>query len=204
MKKITTLVILAFAGINFAAAQAPALFGTCYSGGTMGYGTIFQADMHGSNLHAVYSFLNPEGAMPWGKIAQAPSGKIYGVTFLGGCVDSCTLYEYDPIAHTCVDVHDFYCNPPYSGEPSQGGLIILPDGNLYGTAQLGGNQNLGTAFELSPDGTVKVLHNFHGLKDGAVPFAGLFRDQDGHLYGTAFKNFLIQIDQGGNVFEITP
>src|SRR5689334_1323303 len=177
MKKITTLVILAFAGINFVAAQTPALFGTCYSGGTMGYGTIFQADMHGSNLHAVYSFLNPEGAMPWGKIAQAPSGKIYGVTFLGGCVDSCTLYEYDPIAHTCVDVHDFYCNPPYSGEPSQGGLIILPDGNLYGL------QQNGILYKFSP-----VTHTYTMLNQtaGSYYMGGLMQASDGSLYGSAF------------------
>src|SRR5690242_4973825 len=110
MKKITTLIILAFAGINFSIAQTPVLFGTCYSGGNMGQGTIFQANIDGSNLQSVYSFQNVEGAMPWGKIAQAPNGKVYGVTFLGGCADSCTLYEYDPIAHTCVDVHDFFCN----------------------------------------------------------------------------------------------
>src|SRR5215510_9862090 len=127
MKKITSLFILVFAGINLTTAQTPVLFGTCFTGGTYNRGTIFQSNLDGSNLHAVYSFLGSEGAAPWGKIAQTANGKLYGVTFLGGCSDSCTLFEYDPIANTCLDVYDFYCSPPYSGEPSQGGLIILPD-----------------------------------------------------------------------------
>jgi uncharacterized repeat protein (TIGR03803 family) len=75
---------------------------------------------------------------------------------------------------------------------------------LFGTAQLGGDQNLGSVFELTPNGTLNVLHSFQGLEDGAVPFAGLTRDASGHLFGTTVKNFLVQQIQGGNVFEITP
>src|SRR5262245_55004546 len=98
MKKITSLVVLVFAGISFSLAQTHALFGVCSQGGALFAGSIFQADLNGNNLHAAYSFVSAVGRWPWGKIAQAPNGKIYGVTYLGGCVDSCTLYEYDPIA----------------------------------------------------------------------------------------------------------
>src|SRR5436853_6382693 len=112
MKKITLLLcinfLLAVAAINFSYGQTQVLYGTCSQGGTGSWGTIFQANLDGSNLHSVYSFQNTEGAWPWGKIAQAPNGKIYGVTFLGGCADSCTLYEYEPIINTCTDVYDFY------------------------------------------------------------------------------------------------
>jgi uncharacterized repeat protein (TIGR03803 family) len=83
-------------------------------------------------------------------------------------------------------------------------LVADPAGNLYGTTQLGGAHNLGSVFQLSPNGTVKVLHAFAGLEDGASPFAGLSRDDKGRLYGTTVKNFLIQQVQGGNVFQITP
>jgi hypothetical protein len=49
-----------------------------------------------------------------------------------------------------------------------------------------------------------VLHTFEGLEDGAVPLSGLIRDSGGNLYGTAFKNFLIQPVQGSSVFKIKP
>jgi hypothetical protein len=57
---------------------------------------------------------------------------------------------------------------------------------------------------LSPSHTLIVLHTFKGLEDGAVPLAGLIRDNAGNLYGTTVKNFLIQRVQGGSVFKITP
>lgn len=173
MKKITTLIVLAFAGINFCTAQTHFLYGTCYSGGAANWGAIFQANLDGSNLHTAYSFQNPEGAMPWGKIAQASNGKIYGVTFLGGCADSCTLYEYDPIAGTCLDVYDFYCNTPVS-EPSQNGLIILPDGKIYGLEQNG------IIYKFDPDTHVYTLLN---QTTGGSYVGGLMQASNGKLYG---------------------
>jgi len=179
MKKITSHLILNFllavVGINFSSAQTQVLFGTCYSGGNAGWGTIFQADLNGNNLSTVYSFLNPEGAMPWGKIAQASNGKVYGVTFLGGCADSCTLYEYDPIAHTCVDVYDFYCNTPI-GEPSQGGVIILSDGNIYGL------QQPGVIYKFNPNTHVYTMLQ----QTSGVYMGGLMQASDGKLYGVSY------------------
>ncbi len=56
------------------------------------------------------------------------------------------------------------------GQNPNGGIVSDPGGNLSGAAHLGGDQLLGTVFELSSNGTLKVLHNFQGLEDGAVPF----------------------------------
>jgi uncharacterized repeat protein (TIGR03803 family) len=180
MKK--NLLLLSFlaatAGINLSSAQTPVLYGTCYNGGTSNWGAIFQADLDGSNLQTVYSFLNPEGAMPWGKIAQAANGKIYGVTFLGGCIDSCTLYEYDPIAGTCIDVHDFFCNTPVISEPSQGGLIYLSDGNLYGLEQAG------LIYKFNPNTHVYTLLQ---QTAGAGYYGGLMQASDGALYGCSYS-----------------
>jgi len=91
------------------------------------------------------------------------------------------------------------------GNSPNGGLVRDPDGNIYGTTQSGPNQDfLGTVFKLSRTRTLTVLHTFEGLEDGAVPVSGLIRDSAGNLYGTAFKNFLIQPVQGGSVFKIKP
>src|SRR5258705_5911725 len=171
MKKITSLVILALAGINFASAQTPVLYGTGYSGGTLNQGTIFRANLDGSNLHAVYSFQNVEGAAPFGKMVQPANGKIDGVTFLGGCVDSCTLYEYDPITGICLDVYDFYCNTPIS-EPSPNGVILSHDGNIYGLEQSG------IIYKFNPNTHVYTLLN----QTGASYKCGLLQAPDGSLY----------------------
>lgn len=74
-----------------------------------------------------------------------------------------------------------------------GGVIADQAGNLYGTTLSGGSggcrakrvgTGCGTIFELSPDGTETVLHQFTGDKDGKYPQAGLIRDSAGNLYGT--------------------
>ena len=78
-----------------------------------------------------------------------------------------------------------------------GGSHLVADsaGNLYGTAQAGGNNatgcevftglvGCGVVFKLSPTGTETVLHTFTGGKDGGVPQGGVILDASGALYGT--------------------
>src|SRR5260370_15194585 len=64
------------------------------------------------------------------------------------------------------------------------GLIRDSVGNLYGTASSGGASSNGDVFKLDTSYTETVLHNFTGVKDGAVPSAGLIHDLAGNFYGT--------------------
>jgi uncharacterized repeat protein (TIGR03803 family) len=63
-------------------------------------------------------------------------------------------------------------------------LIIDPAGNLYGTTNMGGADALGVVFEREVSGTYRTLYSFKGGTDGSSPFAGVFRDAAGNLYGT--------------------
>jgi uncharacterized repeat protein (TIGR03803 family) len=75
-------------------------------------------------------------------------------------------------------------------------LTIDRSGNLYGTANLGGNDNdcvvdqfrgCGTLFKLSRHGsawTFNVLYSFLGGSDGAYPETAVVFGPDGSLYGT--------------------
>jgi uncharacterized repeat protein (TIGR03803 family) len=50
------------------------------------------------------------------------------------------------------------------------GLVQGPNGNLYGTTQLGGTAGNGVVFEISTDGSLfTVLHNFG---DGTITHDG--------------------------------
>ena len=165
-----------------------------------GCGVVFKIDRR-HVLTVLHTFIGgSDGAIPQGGLLLDAAGNLFGTTLKGGGSDIGTIYE---IAHdgTYAVLHRFR---QADGQNLNGGLVSDANGNLYGTAQLGGDQALGTVFELNPNGNLRVLHSFQGLEDGAVPLAGLFRDQQGHLYGTTVKNFLIQIVQGGCVFEITP
>jgi uncharacterized repeat protein (TIGR03803 family) len=128
------------------------------------------------------------------------AGNLFGTTLKGGRSERGTVFKIAKdgsykVLHRFIEIE---------GHNPNGGLAADPAGNLFGTTQLGGTQNLGTAFQLGPDGKLKVLHQFQGFEDGSHPLAGLFRDSAGHLYGTTVTNGLIQLVQGGNVFEITP
>jgi uncharacterized repeat protein (TIGR03803 family) len=83
---------------------------------------------------------------------------------------------------------DLYNLGSASGDPLYpawlGPFAQARDGNLYSTSQDGGKLGLGTVFQLSPAGKMKVLYYFHNTTDGAYPNSGLTLGTDGSLYGT--------------------
>ena len=82
-----------------------------------------------------------------------------------------------------------------------GGLVLDPRGNLYGTTEFGGAKNKGVVFEVTPSGTETLLHFFSITQNGQIPLAGLVRDKKGNLYGTTQSGGL---HNRGTVFEVTP
>jgi uncharacterized repeat protein (TIGR03803 family) len=88
------------------------------------------------------------------------------------------------------------------------GLIQATDGNIYGTTALGGTDNFGTIFMVTPDGTETVLYAFKSGAtrltvgpDGAEPAAGVTEGSDGNFYGTAAAG---GANGGGTLFRLTP
>lgn len=190
---------------------AGTLYGVAQSGGDLtcpesfltpgaGCGVVFKITRSGT-FTVLHTFAGgADGAVPQGGLLLDKNGNLFGTAVKGGMAENGTVYEITSDGTYSV----FHRFTQAEGHNPNGGLVEDENGNMFGTAQLGGNQDLGTAFQVNPDGSVKVLHDFQGLEDGAAPFAGLFRDSAGNLYGTTVKNFLVQIVQGGNVFEITP
>ncbi len=165
-----------------------------------GCGVVFKLSKSGT-LTVLHTFKGGlDGAIPQAGLLLDADGNLYGTALSGGKTEHGTVFRIAKNG-TYKVLHRFVES---EGKNPNGGLVADPAGNLYGTTQLGGNDALGTVFQLSPDGSLKVLHSFEALEDGASPLAGLFRDDKGHLYGTTVHNGLIQLVQGGNVFEITP
>jgi uncharacterized repeat protein (TIGR03803 family) len=86
-------------------------------------------------------------------------------------------------------LHTFHGSPA-DGEGPLGVLVRDSAGNFYGTTAQGGtgscNGGCGTAFKLAKTGKLIWLHSFNG-KNGRYPYAGLFRDKAGNLYGTTVE-----------------
>ena len=82
-----------------------------------------------------------------------------------------------------------------TGPTGPAALVIGSDGNLYGVSCCGGSLGFGTVFELTPAGTLTVLHNFTSADSHP---SSLVRDNgQGNLYGTTNGD-----GTGGTVFEL--
>jgi uncharacterized repeat protein (TIGR03803 family) len=101
-------------------------------------------------------------------------------------------------AQTYTDIHDFdtplLASPQYSGMLAQG-----RDGNIYGTAPLGGTFGRGGVFKITPEGAYSVISNFDSTR--ANPYSGLTLGTDGKFYGATYNGGAFGF---GTVFQITP
>jgi|HubBroStandDraft_1064217.scaffolds.fasta_scaffold01570_7 uncharacterized repeat protein (TIGR03803 family) len=92
------------------------------------------------------------------------------------------------------------------------GTLLVHDGILYGTTIAGGSansnidclgegQSCGAVFQFDlKSGTETLLHSFAGPpSEGALPYAGLSRDEAGNLYGTTYYG---GFENDGTVFRI--
>ncbi len=189
------------------------------NGCTFGCGTVFKLSHAGSAwiLNTLYNFhAGNDGANPTGNI-RARDGSIYGVTSEGG-IGTCggrlgtcgTVFKLTPPASACRtalcpwnETVLYRFTGGFDGAAPQGNPIFDSDGNLYGTAALGGYGS-GTVFKLVPSGggwTESVLYAFAGGHDGTYPDAGVIFDHSGNLLGTTSEGGEYY---WGTVFELTP
>jgi uncharacterized repeat protein (TIGR03803 family) len=189
------------------------LYGTTNEGGSAGLGTVFKlVPVNGTYKETiVYSFQGgTDGANPSSSgVVLDGAGNLYGTTSYGGGTGcsglGCgTVFKIDPTGQESI-LYAF--GPVPDGENPNAGLIEDSAGNLYGTTVNGGTSNKGTVFMLNASGGETILHSFAGSPDGWAPWAGLFRDAAGNLFGTTAgggDKSTGCFGQGcGTVFEIT-
>ncbi|MGA2372672.1 MAG: choice-of-anchor tandem repeat GloVer-containing protein [Candidatus Korobacteraceae bacterium] len=130
---------------------------------------------------------SPDGNLPEGQLAFDSAGNLYGTTVNGNDVYYYwgTAFELTPAAGTWSEriIYNFQGDPNDGAQPL-GGLVMGPDGNLYGTTFAGGTDNAGTLFRLSPSGsgwTETVLYKF--IANGTQPYSAPIFDSAGNLYG---------------------
>jgi uncharacterized repeat protein (TIGR03803 family) len=137
------------------------------------------------------NFNGTNGNAPYGALSSDAAGNLYGTTNGGGAYSFGTVFELMPKAGggwTSKVLHSFNADGvdgiiPYTR------LVFDSAGNLYGTTNNGGSNNVGTVFELTPTkgGTWKetILYSFQNNQvDGTYPYGALIFDSSGKLYGT--------------------
>jgi uncharacterized repeat protein (TIGR03803 family) len=180
------------------------LYGSTNQGGTIGYGTVFQSDVHG-HLRTLHSFTNQlDGGRPAPDITRDQDGNLWGVTSYGGngtC--SCgTLFKIDTTGVISI-LHAF--TGKNDGATPEGGVVVDSAGNVYGTTSGAGSAGYGTVFRRDTTGRFSVLHSFTNGADGGIPRGDLFLDSAGNLYGTTSQGSggLCFYPGCGTVFKIS-
>lgn len=205
------------------------LYGTTEQGGanttwaaqTGGWGTVFELSPPASGtvwtekiLYAFGYLSQTDGYFPTAGVIFDSSGNLYGTTSDGGAGQDLegggTVFKLAPTTSGPwkeTILYSFGGGSP-TGYSPEGGLVMDSAGNLYGTANLGGNGfGLdGVVFEISPASggawMETVLHSFGAYAtDGIHPTSTLLFDVEGNLYGTTYAG---GSNQMGMAFELTP
>ena len=157
------------------------IYGMTRTGGKHNVGVIFSFDTSTKKIKNLHDFACPKNAVPLcidkndgatpdhGTLLLSGT-TLYGLTSVGGKFGLGTIFSYDISKKKFAVIRSF---GPASTNDGQNpfGSLMLNGSVLYGTTQNGGNNGLGTVFQINTDGTGYArVHNFAGSNsDGANP-----------------------------------
>ena len=207
-----------FAGVTIASGPdgRNALYGVTHYAGELNGGIAYELTPPAAagglwNEKVLYYFSGPDGYFPTGGLVAGSGGVLYGVTVQNGSVSGVgTIFSLTPPAvHGGSWTHEVLYNfsTVSGGYNPIGKLVLGPGGILYGAATLGGTNDAGTIFSLTPPvspgnpWTYTELYSFLGGDDGSDPYAGMAVDKRGVLYGTTIFG---GPSDDGTVFSLTP
>ncbi len=183
------------------------LYGTAFYGGTREDGTVFNVTPAGT-LTALRSFDGADGGGPNAGLVLSTDLFFYGTTAYGGNCNCGVVFNITPGGRLTA-LYSF--TDGTDGAYPIAGLVQGTDGNLYGTANEGGDltcaapYGCGTVFKITQTGAFTPLHIFE-LHDGGFPRGGLIEASDGNFYGTTYEggDLTCAAPYGcGTVFKIT-
>jgi uncharacterized repeat protein (TIGR03803 family) len=152
------------------------LYGTTSSGGSLGYGTVFQITTSGA-LTTLVDFNYTNGSSPQSQLVLGSDGNFYGTTYGGGSLGSGTVFRMTTSGILTTLVNFDRSN----GANPRTGLVQGSDGNFYGTTMTNGSGGTnGTVFRMAPSGALTTLTYLPSPN-------ALVQGSDGNFYGTTYK-----------------
>jgi uncharacterized repeat protein (TIGR03803 family) len=155
--------------------------------GTTIAGTIFRISLKGK-FKLLYTW--PAGGGSDGALIQIGK-KLYGTTVEGGAQNSGSVFSVS-LGGKLKTLYSFCAQSGCTdGAQPMAGLVLAPNGYMYGTTFVGGTGGgggFGTVFKISTRGKFASLVSFDGSDDPEGPYnpsAQLTLASDGTLYGTS-------------------
>jgi uncharacterized repeat protein (TIGR03803 family) len=163
------------------------IYGTAYSGGDGGVGTVFAVNTDGTGFTTLYAFsmlnpypssINDDGA--WPNALVSSGNTLYGTAEYGGAYGSGVIFAINTDGTGSRLLHEF----GGADESYYPQALVLSGDTLYGTTSIAGNGNDGAVFQIQTDGTgYAILHTFSNASDGSFPNGLVVSGTN--LYGTA-------------------
>lgn len=146
-----------------------------------------------AGTRVLYSFEGDEsGEYPSTELVLDPAGNLYGTTVEGGDFGGGTVFQLRRSQTGWVHRVLYSFSGQADGGQPYGGVTLDSQGNLYGSAVIGGTggtcveDGCGVIYKLTRSGgnwSYRVIYNFTGGDDGYGPGTGLTLDEQGNLYG---------------------
>jgi uncharacterized repeat protein (TIGR03803 family) len=144
------------------------LYGTAERGGSGGNGTVFAVNTDGTGFTNLHSFsitsgssgsntsgsnaTNSDGANPWAGLIIS-GDTLYGTAEYGGSGGNGTVFAVNTDGTGFTNLHSFSITSGSNSTNNDGANplsgLILSGNTLYGTAEYGGTNGIGTVFALS-------------------------------------------------------
>jgi uncharacterized repeat protein (TIGR03803 family) len=150
------------------------LYGTTYSGGSNGVGTIFGLATNGASYSLLHVFARTgsDGQNPLAALLEARDGSLYGTTYSGGSNGVGTIFRLNK-DRTGYSVLRSFSSTGGDGQNPHAGVVLGSDGAFYGTTWSGGAAGLGTVFRLFPPQTPDMIDAAMLGNAVRVRFAGM-------------------------------
>jgi len=195
---------------NLAMDASGNLYGTTFSGGAHGNGTVFEL-IHPKvksgawTEQVLYSFgTAPDGINPVAGVSFDKGGNLYGTTSAGGTSSYGTVFQlkHSSSGWTENTLHQFQMQN--DGGTPWAGIVVDASGNLYGAATQGGEaqDGGGTIFKLSPSGGAWSFEVIEVLSGWGI--SGTERNlvlENGTIFATTHCD---GDDTAGTVYELSP
>ncbi len=152
-----------------------------------------------ANFQTLHTFANgADGASPGGDLIADKAGNLYGTTSEGGPNGAGSVFKLAPDG-TLTTIYNF--TGASDGDLPLAGLLADLQGNLYGVTEIGGANNWGVVFKVTPDGHATTIYAFKGDgHDGVNPLGQLIWGPGKTLLGTTLNGGAYGF---GTVFKVT-